>query len=422
MADDIVETLKAELASHGASGFRIHIGAKHRRLYWTYDGKEMFHVVALNGSTINQRTMLAIRDVRRMIGVNQGSGPGERRERTIPRKNGHTIAPPPETITVKADPMAVLQPLRKELDMEQTAVETAPVKNARKSKAKPAFVMPTPTNREREWLEEMLARGERDRHIIQKRRVTPGLAAAMLELNLANRPIVELQVKMHQDRLIRGDFILTHQGISFAKTRVLNDGGHRLTAIARSGVTGDLQITFGAEREEFHATDIGRQRRPSDLVGVSVKDSPVLRAAIARLLIQAETGVRIPDTMIVAEKAIQMNAEEITGIAVHLAWAMKKVASTSPIGAAYYWIATRSPNKKRVNEFFDAMPSGQNLVGLKLRLREWLRNRNLQRVKAPGGENFWRMAGIILAWNAWLEDGQRARFDWKSSVTFPEVK
>jgi len=414
-----IDTMKAELESHGATGIHIRVGSKHNRLCWTWNGKEMFHVISKSSADINQREMLAVQDIRRMLGVNQGSGPGERRTRkTFTRKYQPTIAP--DTITVKSNPMAALLPLKEKLEAQMEQVEPIPAKRpGRQPKEK--FILPAPTAREREWLAEMLKRGERERHIVAKRLVSPGLAAAMLELNLVNRPITEHQVKLHEARLRRGDFVLTHQGISFAKTNVLNDGQHRLLAIARSGVTAPLQITFGAEREEFRLIDAGRARRAGDIVGVTVKNQPTLRASIARIIVAGELRIKEIDPQMVAQKALEMQALPSTDVAMALAWAMKKVCNPTPPAAAYCWIAERSPSRLRVNEFFDGLPSGEGLVGVKLKLREWLRDANLHRVKAAGGEGFWRTAGIILAWNAWINDKTRAHsMDWRKTFGLPE--
>lgn len=413
MAEDMVAILTGELASHGASGFRVVQGGKHKKLYWTFAGKEMWHLIAGSPSDTMYRT-LALNDVRRAIGVNQGSGPGERRVRTV-RKREVEIAPPPDVITMLPDPMTPLWAMKQEMEriVEQQIVEVSTVtKRGRPRRAKAPTLMPVPTARERDWLNEMLARGERERHTVSKRKVTPGLAAAMLELNLANRPVTERQIDLHIGRLRRGDFILTHQGIAFSNTRVLNDGQHRLIAIARSGVTGDLQVTFGAEREEHRAVDAGRTRGARDLVGIHVKDVPVLRAAMARIVLMAESKSGLLDPQLIAEKALAIQAEDATNIALALAHAMKKIAPPASVSAAYYWIATHSPAAVRVNEFFEGMVSGEGLTGVKLKLREWLRDNTIPRSKMTGGQAQWRSAGIILGWNAWIRGMTNARFAW----------
>lgn len=424
MAHEIVEAMKKELTLHGATDFRIETATKHDWFIWTWKGKEMRHVVSKSGKDINQRCMLTIKDVRRMIGVNEGSGPGDRRVKQVhPRQKESIIIAAPE-ITIRPDPMEALVPLKEQMEkqMEATTEVVSAHHTRATKKVKESFVMPNPTIREREWLEEMLSRGDKERHIVPKRKVTPGLAAAMLELNSVNRPLVEQQIKLHEGRLQRGDFILSHQGISFSKTRVLNDGQHRLMAIARSGITGDLQITFGAEREEFAIIDAGRFRRASDVIGVTIKDNPVFRAAIARMIAVGETHDNRIDQQRVAVKALEMKELVTTDIGMRLGWSMARVCHPTPPAAAYCWIAERSPNKLRVNEFFDGLPSGEGLTGIRLKLREWLRHKTIHRIKAPGGEGFWRVGGIVLAWNAWIDGRKNVILDWRSVTELPEPK
>lgn len=117
----IVDDLKTELRSHGATDFRVVSGGKHNRLYWTFNGEEMHHIVSRSDKDINQRLMLSLQDVRRMIGVNKGSGPGERRRKRTPSIETKPTSIP-LTITVKPDPLEILAPLkaRMERQMEQT--------------------------------------------------------------------------------------------------------------------------------------------------------------------------------------------------------------------------------------------------------------------------------------------------------------
>src|SRR3954463_16430395 len=96
-------------------------------------------------------------------------------------------------------------------------------------------VTPKVTTKEQNWLTRALFRGRTER-FTETVMVTPGLAVAMLVHNLGNRPLVRAHIDKHIGRLTRGDFVLTHLGISFARTGVLNDGQHRLLSIAECGI------------------------------------------------------------------------------------------------------------------------------------------------------------------------------------------
>lgn len=323
------------------------------------------------------------------------------------------------------DPMAALEPLRnqlREIEMSETIqVEARPDPAPKRvPTAKPAAPeLPTPTGKERGWLSDQFKRGERERFTLAKTVVTPGLAAAMLEHNTANRRINKAQLALQIGRLKRGNFILTHQGLAFAKSGALLDGQHRLLAVAQSGVSAPFMITFGAAQEEFTAIDTGRSRQAADLVGIKGLDQPALRSSVARVLLIAGGGATRPDVQFVLEKALEVAEDPRMVIALHLGKAMPHGIAPTPVAAAYYWIATHSPKAMRVNEFFDGLPAGENLAGVRLRLREWLRDTPKPQ-KIGSDRNLWLTAGIILAWNSWVRDKRVLTLTWTKSGELPD--
>lgn len=264
----------------------------------------------------------------------------------------------------------------------------------------PAKVDAEPTKQERRTLDAYIQRGKTERFSLVLN-VTPGLAVAMLGHNIGNRKITEAQVVKHIERLKAGEFILHHHGISFAKTGVLNDGQHRLTAIARSGVAGQLQVTFGAEREEFGVIDQGKSRTAAHLLMILGYQNSANLAAFARVVMVANgvSGRAITPSS-VAEFAGSISGELVTD-AVHAGMNLKKVTAPSPVALAHYWIATRSKTPQHINAFFEGLNSGENLTHPKLKLRNWL----IQPTDGSGlrgDDNTFHTASVIInAWNAW---------------------
>lgn len=281
----------------------------------------------------------------------------------------------------------------------------------------------TPNRRETAWLNARLERGKKER-FSEVVKVTPGLAAAMLKHNASNRPITRSQVAVHIDRLMRGDFILTHQGICFAKTSVLNDGQHRLTAIADSGVAGDMMVTFGAERNEFAVIDMGRSRTAGDHLGIHGMTYSTRRAAVAKtLLIVRDRLVRLPDPQVVADYAVSLNSKDMDD-ALNFSERMKKITSPSVAAVAYYWIITRTKHPDRLADFCDGLASGEGLTNPRLKLREWLREKSPS-VEGGAQRNFKRVAVIINCWNAFIDGRKSTRAfstDWPHAVKLPEPR
>src|SRR4051812_24843786 len=293
---------------------------------------------------------------------------------------------------------------------------------------------PKPTPRERNWFQSKLERGKRER-FTEVVTVTPGLAALMLETNMGNRPFKAAQHALHVGRLQRGDFKLTHQGMAFAKTGVMNDGQHRLTAIMTSGIAASLQITFGAERDEFAVIDQMKGRGPGDVLSILGEDHYNLRAAVARMLLQIKLRSRSPDQQLVVDYAIELRSDIMLD-AMRMGMLLKGVCSPTSGAVAYYWIITRTKKPLLVEQFFSGLPHGENLNGVKLKLREWLIQREFAqrdddkrgpgkrttRVQSTTDSNYVRAAGIINAWNSFITGKRTFPNVWRHVTQLPDVR
>lgn len=212
----VVDDLKTELSKYGATDFRVVPGGKHNRLYWTFNGEEMHHIVSRSGKDINQRLMLSLQDVRRMIGANQGSGPGERKKKDVSSamtKRTHT----PPTITVKPDPLEILTSLKAKMEQQMEHTQN------------PYGVLSF----------SMLSS-----EIIK---VTPEMARAINKNCLFDRqrPMNMDHVKRLSEEMKRGWF-LAGTPVFFcilpSKSQVLVNGQHTIEAVVQSGVT--IPLTF----------------------------------------------------------------------------------------------------------------------------------------------------------------------------------
>lgn len=280
-----------------------------------------------------------------------------------------------------------------------------------------------PTARERSWLQARLEKGKRER-FSEVVTITPGLASLMLVQNLGNRQLTRRQIVIHIDRLQRGDFILTHQGISFAKTGVLNDGQHRLFAILESGIPGQIQITFGAERAEFQVVDQSRKRGALDTLSILGESHAALRASVARVLwihkqpaITAAKGTLRPDPQLFADYAMELRSASMDD-ALRMGQSLSRVTTPTAAAVAYWFIATHSKHKDRIADFWLGMTTGENLTGVRLRLREWLRNREASVVS---NEATHRAAGIIHAWNSFVTGKRTFVTAWRHAYRLPDV-
>jgi len=102
-------------------------------------------------------------------------------------------------------------------------------------------------------------------------KVTPAIAREWLQSNTINRPLRRSVVDGYKSSLIRGEYVLTHQGIAFADTGELLDGQHRLMAISElpDHYSFQINVTRGLPVDAFKGIDQGLKRTHSDVLGVS---------------------------------------------------------------------------------------------------------------------------------------------------------
>lgn len=96
--------------------------------------------------------------------------------------------------------------------------------------------------------------------------ITPELAEELLKLNTNNRPLRPKETDVWADVIRKGDWKYTHQGVALDVDAVLQDGQHRLSGIALSGVPCEMQVSIGMPKENFSAIDNGLRRTFGDVV------------------------------------------------------------------------------------------------------------------------------------------------------------
>ena len=122
-------------------------------------------------------------------------------------------------------------------------------------------------------------------------KITPELACEYLEKNTNNRTIRSGRINELSGAMLRGEWMLTHQGIAFAKNGELIDGQHRLFAVVKSGVTVEMMVTRGCAPETFKALDLHSKRTASDIFHVT-KEYAAALGFIARCVYGRKCAAR----------------------------------------------------------------------------------------------------------------------------------
>ena len=102
---------------------------------------------------------------------------------------------------------------------------------------------------------------------IEKQKISPTIAEAMLKLNIDNnRPISISVVNQYTIDMIAQKWIATADTIKFDVQGRLIDGQHRLHAIVKSGMTVDIWVATEIEETAVRYIDTGRKRSANDLL------------------------------------------------------------------------------------------------------------------------------------------------------------
>lgn len=102
--------------------------------------------------------------------------------------------------------------------------------------------------------------------VVSFERVTPRMASEWLRRNTDNRPLRRTVVENHKEAWLRGEYVITHQGVAFSESGTLLDGQHRLTALSEMPDTFSITImvTRGLQEKAFEVIDDGLRRSAAD--------------------------------------------------------------------------------------------------------------------------------------------------------------
>jgi len=142
--------------------------------------------------------------------------------------------------------------------------------------------------------------------------IGPEQAKAILVNNTYNRKISPRRVTRYAMMMTREKWVFTGESVILNGAEVL-DGAHRLRAIEQSGVTLQLVIVRGVEREAFKYIDSGASRNLGDSLYIQQRPYPRLFANAVNYLTGfrlyarwTTSGVEVPDRWATIEQYPQI--------------------------------------------------------------------------------------------------------------------
>jgi hypothetical protein len=140
---------------------------------------------------------------------------------------------------------------------------------------------------------------------VELERITPELAARLLEGNHHNRNLRKGRVRQLADAIGRGEWELNGQTIKISQDDLLIDGQHRLQAVVESGIPIESLVIRGLPPEAQDTVDTGRKRRLADILRIEGYHDTYVLAAVVNILHRYRNGFRIDYSQVNAPSSKQ---------------------------------------------------------------------------------------------------------------------
>lgn len=252
-------------------------------------------------------------------------------------------------------------------------------------------------------------------------RVTPEMAQDFLKTMARNRPLVVGRVAAYQDRLRRGEWSYTGQGIVFANGKMI-DGQHRCWAIVNEGKAAECLVVLDAPPDAWNKQDMGKPRGAADMLGIKYR----FETAGALTLLSREVRGFEPTNgqMFLATYEAPAFLEQHQGLTDAVVFACKHRAIRMSAALLSYCVyRARLANGPKADVFFESLASGEGLTRNSpvYLLRERLIANAHSKTKLPKKEV---LALVIRAWTLYLQGKSAATLRWRSNgptkEPFPE--
>lgn len=145
------------------------------------------------------------------------------------------------------------------------------------------------TRRTLAWLNDRIARAEKEGAFTETVILTPVLAELLLERNPKNRNIRENAVVAYATDIRNGDWAFNGESLKLSVEGFLNDGQHRCHAVIRAGRAIKTSVAFGLARETRMTVDQGAVRTAGNYLSMAGHSSANHIAAIATMIWRYET-------------------------------------------------------------------------------------------------------------------------------------
>jgi hypothetical protein len=306
-----------------------------------------------------------------------------------------------------------------------------------------------------EWYQKLISEAARKGPrtlTVRRMDLTPEFAAVALTHNGKNRKPAGPTVVKYVDRMKRGEWELTFELLAVDWNGNIQEGGHRLTACATSGITIPVYMGFGADPATFDVIGQGKTRSAGDVLQIEGVANCNQIAALYRLIYLYDTGSKTYNVKDLTHRDIAtyvaVHNDEMQASLVSQRMALKNKLPRTPVfAAAHYciarqveglkdWLVTEGYSaseiqlmlqRKRegVDKWFERLTTGFGITG-KEDATHWLRKKLLEdsiRSHAYGPPRLEAVFTFInRGWNAFSSHQRPLKnFHYKAGDSIPRI-
>jgi hypothetical protein len=187
--------------------------------------------------------------------------------------------------------------------------------------------------------------------------ITPQIAEAYLKTSNGNRSLKRTKIEALLADMKAGNFTFNGESIIFSKNNVLMDGHHRLTSVARSGVSIWSVVVRGVDNLDGKTIDTGASRTVGDHLSFEGFKNTNLITSVTRLLISLRLGrpkSANPSTTEVFE-FIEQHPEILPAVE---SISTRTFPRTGSILGAIKFVAARNGEEHLADAFYEVFNSG----------------------------------------------------------------
>ena len=248
----------------------------------------------------------------------------------------------------------------------------------------------------------------------------------ILKNNTKNRNLSKTTIITYVDQMVRGQWKLTSQTITFDKDGLLIDGQHRLAAVVKSKLSQTFLIARGGNHDDIFKTyDTGKKRSAGDVLSIeNIKNANGISGTIkkqiklTKLYSNIDSGIRMMTNKDVLDVYSEHpeQYQEIYKFSVKCIKKLKLYSPTKLSGIISYLTLTKKHDQNYVFEFFEALhfntPHESSVISL-------LRDKLINSMLSQSNLSEVIQVGLIKkAWNYYVS-GKDVKL---IKITFDEAK